>query len=159
MSGITGFSVFFRASRLQDEGCPRKETGAEREADMKNLMRTLTLSAAALAALAAAPMASANPWGHFPLPPTPHEMRGMWNARHGERHYGYHAKHAYPYGRYAYPHGRYRVYAGRRFYAYRPGPAYVYVRGYGWCTPPYAGAVWVPGHYGPRGLWIEAHFR
>ncbi len=112
---------------------------------MLKTLRNLTLSAAALAALlAAAPKAAAQ----FPLPPSPHQVREMWYRRHGGWHYGHY---------YATP--RYRVYSGYRFYAYRPGPGYVYVRNYGWCYPPYAGAVWVPAHYGRGGVFIEAHFR
>jgi hypothetical protein len=123
--------------------------GAESEAVMKKMLRNATLSAAALAALVcAAPKASA---AHFPFPPTPREMREMWRERHGDWHHPHYARY--------YSGPRYRVYAGHRFYAYRPGPGYVHVRGYGWCYPPYAGAVWVPGHYNRGGIWIEAHFR
>jgi hypothetical protein len=35
----------------------------------------------------------------------------------------------------------------------RPGP--VIVAG----PPPYAGAVWIPGHYGPYGGWHPGHWR
>ena len=28
-----------------------------------------------------------------------------------------------------------------------------------WAHPGFRGAVWVPGHYGPRGAWIEGHWR
>ena len=51
---------------------------------MKNLMRNLTLSAAALAALTvSAPKASAQPWKGFPLPPSPHEIKETIEGRQG----------------------------------------------------------------------------
>ncbi len=31
-------------------------------------------------------------------------------------------------------------------------------RGYSRSSKPYLGAIWVPGHYGPRGRWIPGHW-
>ncbi|MGA7993032.1 MAG: hypothetical protein WCC53_16515 [Thermoanaerobaculia bacterium] len=139
---------------------------------MKNTMRNLTLSAAALAALTViAPKASAEPWKNFPLPPSPRQVREMWRERHEsprhefrERGTGYgqygraYAAPVRPYVRYGYA-APFRVLSGFRFYAACPGPGYVYIANYGWALPPYYGAVWIPGHYDFEGFWIEGHWR
>ena len=39
----------------------------------------------------------------------------------------------------------------------RPGPGYVFVEG-AWILPPFAGAVWVPGHY-QGGFYLRGHWR
>jgi hypothetical protein len=59
MSDIPGFWLFSRASRLHSRGVPEKKPGQKERPIMKTLMRTLTLSAAALAALVAAPQSDA----------------------------------------------------------------------------------------------------
>jgi hypothetical protein len=143
---------------------------------MKNTLRNLTLSAAALAALTVtAPKAEAEPWRNFPLPPSPHQVREMWRERHEsprrefrEHGYGYgngygHYGRAYvgpvrPGVRYGYA-APFRVLSGVRFFSYCPGPGYVYVADYGWVLPPFFGAVWIPGHYDFRGFWIEGFWR
>lgn len=156
---------------------------------MNDTMRTLTLSAAALAALTViAPTASADgPFRHVPLPPSPHEVREMWRGRHesprqefreharefrgrefrgGEwREHGYGGwDRAYvaprPVVRYAPLWATpYRVFSGFRFYAACPGPGYVYIANNGWVLPPWFGAVWIPGHYDVDGFWVEGFWR
>jgi hypothetical protein len=128
---------------------------------MNNLMRNLTLSAAALAALVSfAPKAAADDGG-----------RSRGNDRNGryERHES--REHAYRgFGRYAYaPPARsfygtrytapFRVYAGSRFYSCRPGVGYFFVNGLGWAFPPFPGAAWVPAHYDFDGYFIEGCWR
>jgi hypothetical protein len=155
---------------------------------MNSTLRTLTLSAAALAALTViAPKASADgPFRHFPRPPSPREVRDMWHERHeslrpefrgperrefrerefrgGEwrgRGYGGYGR-AYVAPRPAYRYGYaapYRVFSGFRFYAACPGPGYVYIANSGWVLPPWFGAVWIPGHYDVDGFWVEGFWR
>ena len=150
---------------------------------MKNLMRTLTLSAAALAALVAAPKSNAQ------------EFRRGGGARDGPRKPGSRAENfrggdsveetsadtssaeaisavassaeavprpafvrppAFSYGRrYVAP---FRVFAGSRFYSYCPGPDYIYVDDLGWVFPPFVGAVWVP-RFDPFGVRIGGFWR
>lgn len=144
---------------------------------MKNLMRNLTLSAAALAALVSiAPKADAQNWnraqGREARPSRGGESRGFERRESGRQEFREHGRqelrgHAYhgP-GRYAYaPPVRsfygsryvspFRVYAGSRFFSYRPGPGYFYVSDLGWAFPPFPGAVWVPAHYDFDGFFIE----
>jgi len=155
---------------------------------MRNLMRNLTLSAAALAALVSfAPKAVADAGG-----------RGQGNGHNSQNHggqsnghngqsyggqsngrneghgaYDRHDSRGQGYrepGRYAYaPPVRsfygsryaapYRVYAGSRFYATRPGPGYFFVNALGWVFPPFPGAVWVPAHYDIGGFYVEGCWR
>lgn len=143
---------------------------------MKNLMRTLTLSAAALAALVAAPMSNAQEFrrgaAHETFRGSPghggnfrgqtfrgHEFRGGEfrdrEFRGGEFRGRTFARPPVFFGR-----GRiapFRFFAGSRFYSYCPGPDYVYVDDLGWVFPPFVGAVWVPrfDRFGVRigGFW------
>jgi len=129
---------------------------------MKNLMRTLTLSAAALAALVAAPKSSAAEFrrgGARQMRPfrgetfRGREFRGR-EFRGGEfRGRAFVRPPAFFSGRsYVTP---FRVYAGSRFYSTRPGPGYLYMSDLGWVFPPFPGAVWVPAHYDFEGFFIE----
>lgn len=114
---------------------------------MNTKMRNLTLAAAALAALTViAPKATAQPWKGFPLPPSPHQVREMFQERHGSPRnqapghaYGNYGRGSYGggYGRGAYG-GGYRgpaVGYGRGYYGgYEHryvAPVRPYVRGYG----------------------------
>jgi hypothetical protein len=141
---------------------------------MKTLMRTLTLSAAALAALVAAPKSDAQQFRrggtHETLRGSPghggsfrggdfrgresrgHEFRGGDFRGRALRGYG-----GYSYGRrYVSP---FRVYAGSRFYSYCPGPGYIYVDELGWVFPPFPGAIWFPGHLDRFGVRIGGFWR
>ena len=140
---------------------------------MKNLMRNLTMSAAALAALVAiAPKADAQNWnraqGREPSPSRGGESRGFQRSESG-RQDGRQERRENAYrgpGRYAYAppvrafYGRgyvspFRVYAGSRFYSTSPGVGYFFVNDLGWVFPPFPGAVWVPAHYDFDGFFIE----
>ena len=136
---------------------------------MKTLMRTLTLSAAALAALMAAPKSNAdgprrmetretfrgNPGhggsfrgeafrgGEF----RGHEFRGRAFVRPSANFYG---------RRYIAP---FRTFAGSRFFSYCPGPGYIYIDDLGWVFPPFGGAVWVPFHLNRFGVRIGDSWR
>ncbi|MCM3875227.1 MAG: hypothetical protein NEA02_02295 [Thermoanaerobaculia bacterium] len=140
---------------------------------MRNLMRNLTLSAAALAALASfAPKAEAQEHGRDRAG----ESRGFARREPGRQEFREHGRqesreHAYrgP-GRHAYapPVRRFhasryvspfRVYGGSRFYSTRPGLGYLFVSGLGWVFPPFPGAVWVPAHYDLRGFFVESCWR
>jgi hypothetical protein len=140
---------------------------------MRNTMRNLTLSAAALAALMAiAPKASADERG----PGRGGESRRTERRESGrqefrergreefrERSYRGPGRYAYAapvrnfYGsRYSAP---FRVYAGSRFYFDRPGPGYLFVNSLGWVFPPFPGAVWVPAHTEIDGFFVEGCWR
>ena len=150
---------------------------------MKNLMRNLTLSAAALAALASiAPKAEAQDWTRARGVESPRrefhendrrefrgrefrggEFRGHESRRGEFRGHGWggHAFFRPPsflrpqafFGR-GYD-SNYRVYAGSRFYSSCPGAGYVYVNDLGWVYPPYAGAVWAPAYYDEDDSYVE----
>ena len=141
---------------------------------MKNLMRILTLSAAALAALVAAPKSSAAEFrrgGARQMRPfrgetfrgrefrggetfRGREFRGRELRGHEFRERAFVRPPAFFSGRsYVTP---FRVYAGSRFYSTRPGgPGYLYMSDLGWVFPPFSGAVWVPAHYDFEGFFIE----
>ena len=140
---------------------------------MNNTMRNLTLSAAALAALVSfAPKAAADDHGRGPggevrgterHEPARQEFRGHGREEFREHSYRGPGRHAYApparnfYGsRYVAP---FRVYAGSRFYAYRPGPGYFYVSALGWVFPPFPGAVWIPAHTEIDGFFVEGCWR
>lgn len=145
---------------------------------MNNLMRNLTLSAAALAALVSfVPKAAADEHGrggggasrgNERRESGRQEFRGHGREEFREHSYRGPGRYAYAppvrsfygagyYGtRYAAP---YRVYAGSRFYRYRPSPGYFFVSGLGWVFPPFAGAVWVPAHTEIDGLFVEGCWR
>ena len=145
---------------------------------MKNLMRTLTLSAAALAALMAAPKSDAQQFRRGETHETFHGSPGRGNhgnpsygnpghgnPGHGNRSYGNRGYGGYNRG-YIRPQARFygrpyispfRVFAGSRFYSDCPGPGYIYIDELGWVFPPFAGALWVPrfDRFGVRigGFW------
>ena len=146
---------------------------------MKNLMRNLTLSAAALAALVAAPKTfadaprraearEARPFRGGERSPRGDTSRGQAGRREGYRGResgtrewrgqewrgrSFFRSPARVSGRgYVAP---FRVYAGSRFFSYCPGPGYFYVSDLGWAFPPFPGAVWVPAHYDFDGFFIE----
>jgi len=146
---------------------------------MRNLMRNLTLSAAALAALVSiAPKADAqNRGGRGSESPRQEsreqrggvsrgrETRGQQFREHGvefrgRAFNGYRGRAFFParsFGRgYVSP---FRVFAGRRFYSYCPGPGYVYIADYGWVVPPFFGAVWVPAYDDMEGFRVEGGWR
>jgi hypothetical protein len=136
---------------------------------MNNLMRNLTLSAAALAALVSiAPMAAADEHGRGGGASRGNERRESGRQEFREHAYRGPGRYAYTppvrsfygagyYGnRYAAP---YRVYAGSRFYSYRPSPGYFFISGLGWVFPPFAGAVWVPAHTEINGFFVEGCWR
>ncbi len=52
---------------------------------MNNNLRNMTLTAAALAALTLTAPKAAAQWKGFPLPPSPHQVREMFQERHGGR--------------------------------------------------------------------------
>jgi hypothetical protein len=140
---------------------------------MKNLMRNLTLSAAALAALVSiAPKASADDRGRD----RGGESRGFQRREPGRQQFREHGRQEWrehanrgP-GRYAYaPPVRafyrrgyatpFRVFSGFRFFSYCPGPGYLYIANYGWVLPPFPGAVWVPDHTDIGGFFVEGMWR
>jgi hypothetical protein len=120
---------------------------------MNTTMRNLTLTAAALAALTViAPKAAAQPWKGFPLPPSPHQVREMFQERHGSPRnqapghaygnygrgsngggYGHESYGTYGHG--GYGHGGYGGYRGAYGYRY-VAPVRPYVR-YGYGAAPY----------------------
>ena len=115
---------------------------------MKNLIRNLTLSAAALvAALVMAPKSEAREIARFARP-------GGHVRVHAPRRV-YVAPRFYTPLRHAVP---FRVVSGVRFYGTCPGPGYVFVDG-GWALPPFASAVWVPAHYDRFGIRTGGHWR
>jgi hypothetical protein len=135
---------------------------------MKNLMRNLTLSAAALAALVAAPKSNAE---------GPRRVETRETFRGNPGHSGSFRGEAFRGGRFrgnefrgrafvrppAFFSGRrsiapFRVFAGSRFYSYCPGPSYIYVDELGWVFPPFFGAVWVP-RFDPFGVRIGGFWR
>ncbi|HEX5856206.1 MAG TPA: hypothetical protein VFZ57_11355 [Thermoanaerobaculia bacterium] len=134
---------------------------------MKSLMRTLTLSAAALAALMSiAPKADAQDRSHGQgresRPSRGDTFRGG-ESRGGEFR-GRESRGGELRGREfrggefrgrafvrppAFFSGRrsiapFRVFAGSRFFSYCPGPGYIYIDDLGWVFPPFFGAVWAP---------------
>lgn len=147
---------------------------------MNNTLRNLTLTAAALAALmVTAPKAAADDRGHggnrgnapgqesrsfqrreAPRPEFRGNDRHEWRER-GTGGYG----HAYvaparPFVRYGYGYrAPFRVASGFRFYPACPGPGFVYIANYGWASPPFFGAVWVPAHYDIDGTWVEGFWQ
>jgi hypothetical protein len=148
---------------------------------MKNVLRNVTLTAAALvAALAVAPKSEAQERfrgresGRFER----HEVRrfdrnrgfgrdGRLNRdfrRFDRDDRRFFPRHFAPGLRYGAFHSvaPFRVFRGVRFYSYCPGPAFVYINDgdyAGWVYPPYAGAVWAPGFYDRFGIWIGGHWR
>jgi len=123
---------------------------------MKSLMRILTLSAAALAALVAAPKSDAAVFrSGVPRAARPfHAGAFRGPVYHGR---AFARPSAYFYGRrYVTP---FRVFAGSRFYSYCPGPGYIYVDDFGWVFPPFPGAVWVAPRIGRFGVRIGGFWR
>ena len=146
---------------------------------MKNLMRTLTLSAAALAALVAAPKSNAQEFRRGEARVTARGNPGRGNPGYGNpghggsfrgetfrgrefrgndwHNRGFGRQPAYFYGhRYGSP---FRVFAGSRFYSYCPGPDYIYIDDLGWVFPPFAGALWAPAHFDRFGVQIGGFWR
>lgn len=133
---------------------------------MKTPMRTLILSAAALAALVVAPTSNAEGFrrgGTHAVRPfrgetfRGPEFRGR-EFRGGEfRGRAFLPRPAFfPGRRFVAPA---RVFAGSRFYSYCPGPGYVYVDDFGWVFPPFPGAVWIAPHAGRFGVRIGGFWR
>jgi len=141
---------------------------------MKTLMRTLTLTAAALAALVAAPKSNAdqprrgearqtfrgNP-GHGGTFRGETFRGGEFRGREsrggefrGREFRGREFRGSEFRGReFVRPQtffsgrGRiapFRFFAGSRFFSYCPGPGYLYIDDLGWVFPPFADALWVP---------------
>jgi hypothetical protein len=154
---------------------------------MKTLMRTLTLSAAALAALVAAPKSDAQQFRHDGARETfrgnfghggsfrggdfrgrefrghefrEHEFRGG-EFRGREWRGDFRGRAFFPrpafFGRRHF--APFRVFAGSRFYSYCPGPGYIYVDDLGWVFPPFVGAVWVPAHINGFGVRVGGFWR
>ena len=143
---------------------------------MKNLTRSLTLSAAALAALVAiAPKSNAQEARRGEARPSRPlqgqnfrarefrggesrgpgfrggDFRGQGFRGGGFRGHAFVRPLAFSYGsRYIAP---FRVFAGSRFYSYCPGPGYIYIDDLGWVFPPFFGAAWVP-RFDPFGVRI-----
>ena len=147
---------------------------------MKSLMRTLTLSAAALAALMAAPKSSAEAFRRGEARATRpfrgetfrggesrgresrggqlrgREFRGREFRGNEFRGRAFARPPAFFSGR-----GRiapFRFFAGSRFFSYCPGPGYIYIDDLGWVFPPFAGALWVP-RFDPFGVRIGGFWR
>jgi len=122
---------------------------------MKSLIRTLTLCAAALAALVAAPRSDAAVFrGPARTVRSFHGGAFRGPVFHGR---AFARPSAYFYGRrYVAP---FRVFAGSRFYSYCPGPGYIYVDDFGWVFPPFPGAVWIAPHLGRFGVRIGGFWR
>jgi hypothetical protein len=138
---------------------------------MKNLMRTLTLSAAALAALVvAAPQSNADQVRRGEARATRpfrgqtfrggesrgREFRGGALRGNEFRGRAFARPPAFFSGR-----GRiapFRFFAGSRFFSYCPGPGYIYIDDLGWVFPPFAGALWVP-RFDPFGVQIGGFWR
>jgi hypothetical protein len=131
---------------------------------MNHNLRTLTLSAAALAALMViAPKAFADDHGRGRRAESPRQEfreneRHEWRGPEVRGHFRYAAPR--PVVRYGYGYvSPYRVFSGFRFCSACPGPSYVYIANYGWVLPPFFGAVWVPGHLDFRGYRVEGFWR
>lgn len=140
---------------------------------MRNQMRNLTLSAAALAAiLVTAPTVSADQRGGSQRERGARTEASRREVNRGreinrrrdfdrnrgfQRNEGFRA-HLAP--RYFAPRfvAPFRVVSGIRFYNYCPGPGYLYVDD-GWVLPPFVGAVWAPAHYDQFGIWCGGHWR
>jgi hypothetical protein len=138
---------------------------------MKTLMRTLTLSAAALAALVAAPKSNAAEFRRGEArqmrPFRGETFRGRafrgGEFRGGEfrgREFRGRAFVRPPAffsgGRHIAP---FRVFAGSRFFSYCPGPGYIYIDDLGWVFPPFVGAMWVPAPLNRFGVQIGGFWR
>jgi hypothetical protein len=143
---------------------------------MKNLMRTLTLSAAALAALVAAPKSNAAEFRRGEArqmrPSRGETFRG--NPGHGgnlrgETFRGRESRGGefrgrafvrppafFSGGRHIAP---FRVFASSRFFSYCPGPGYIYIDDLGWVFPPFVGAMWVPAQFNRFGVQIGGFWR
>lgn len=148
---------------------------------MKSLMRTLTLTAAALAALVAAPISNADGFRRGEARQTFRGNSGHGGTVRGEtfrggefrgrefrghefrgREFRGNGFHGRAFTRPSAFFGRghvapFRFFAGSRFFSYCPGPDYIYVDDLGWVFPPFFGAVWVPrfDRFGVRigGFW------
>jgi hypothetical protein len=145
---------------------------------MKNSMRTLTLSAAALAALVAAPKSNAQEVRRGEVRETFRGSPGHGGNFRGGDHRGrevrggdFRGREFRGYGGYnrgfvrpqGYSYGRpyispFRVFAGSRFYSYCPGPGYIYIDDFGWVFPPFRGALWIP-RFDPFGIRIGGFWR
>ena len=147
---------------------------------MKSLMRTLTLTAGALAALVAAPISNADGFRRGEARQTFRGNPGHGGTFRGETFRGGEfrgrefrggefrgrefrgpvfrgrafVRPAF-FGRRAFV--PFRVFGGFRFFSYCPGPDYIYIDDLGWVFPPFVGAVWVPrfDRFGVRigGFW------
>lgn len=138
---------------------------------MKNLIRTLMLSAAALAALVTAPTSNAQGFRHGGGARETRSFRGetfRGNGFRGGESRGVRGGESRGFrggefrgrefrgnefrgrgfvrpaffGRRSF--APFRVFGGFRFFSVCPGPDYVYVDDCGWILPPFAGALWVP---------------
>jgi hypothetical protein len=146
---------------------------------MKNLMRTLTLSAAALAALVAAPKSNAQEFRRGEARVTARGNSARGNSARGNPGYGGSFRGEtfrgrefrggefrgrafvrppafFSGGRHIAP---FRVFAGSRFFSYCPGPGYIYIDDFGWVFPPFVGAMWVPAHFNRFGVQIGGFWR
>jgi hypothetical protein len=149
---------------------------------MKTLMRTLTLTAAALAALVAAPKSNADQSRRGEARQTFRGNPGHGGTFRGETFRGGEFRGRESRGgefrgrefrgsefrgrEFVRPQtffsgrGRiapFRFFAGSRFFSYCPGPGYLYIDDLGWVFPPFADALWVPrfDRFGVRigGFW------
>lgn len=138
---------------------------------MKTLMRTLTLSAAALAALVAAPKSNAAEFRRGEA----RQMRpfrgetfrgrefrggefrgGEFRGREFRERAFVRPPAFFSGGRHIAP---FRVFAGSRFFSYCPGPGYIYIDDLGWVFPPFVGAMWVPAHFNRLAVQIGGFWR
>jgi len=132
---------------------------------MKSLMRTLTLSAAALAVLVvAAPPSNAQVRrgeARATRPSRGETFRGGESRGRGFRG-GEFRGNEFRGRAFSRPpvffSGRghiapFRFFAGSRFFSYCPGPGYIYIDDLGWVFPPFVGALWVP-RFDPFGVRI-----
>jgi hypothetical protein len=138
---------------------------------MKTLMRTLTLSAAALAALVAAPKSNAAEFRRGEA----RQMRpfrgetfrgrefrggefrgGEFRGREFRERAFVRPPAFFSGGRHIAP---FRVFAGSRFFSYCPGPGYIHIDDLGWVFPPFVGAMWVPAHFNRFGVQIGGFWR
>lgn len=148
---------------------------------MKTLMRTLTLSAAALAALVAAPKSNAAEFRRGEArqmrPSRGETFRGSpghggsfrgetfrgRESRGGEFRGGEFRGRAFVRPPAFFSGGRhiapFRVFAGSRFFSYCPGPGYIYIDDLGWVFPPFVGAMWVPAPLNRFGVQIGGFWR
>jgi hypothetical protein len=159
---------------------PRQTPGQKERPIMRNLIRNMTLSAAALAAtLVTAPTVSADQRGGVQREnrerqgrvesPRRDVNRGRDFDRnrdrgfHGNEGFRAHVTPRYFAPRFVSPrYAPFQVFGGIRFYSTCPGPGYVYISDgdyEGWVYPPYLGAVWLPGHYDRFGIWCGGRWR